>query len=148
MSKNKANKSKKDNRGRPRKHGGYVFMKTGILPERMTHIRIYLSNVRERLIHDIAEKESGLTAAQQVLIDRTITLIGVCRCIEEYVKHTGVFVDGKLEDSLGTNYISFQNAVRLNLDKLGIEKRSDEVLDLNKYIEEKDNKRGENNERH
>lgn len=144
MSKNKGKTTKKETRGRPKKHGGYVFMKTGMLPERMTHIRAYLSGVREGLIHDIARDESKLTTAQRVLIDRTITLIGVCRCIEEYVKNTGLFVDGKIEDSMRDNYISFQNSIRLNLDKLGIDKRVEDMVDPLEYIQgnnqEKDNK--------
>jgi hypothetical protein len=48
----------------------------------------------------IAGNEDGLTTAQRVLIDRTIILIGVCRCIEEWVSRTGVFVNGEMEPSL------------------------------------------------
>jgi hypothetical protein len=139
MSEKKEKKNKKERRGRPRKHGGFVYLQTGEIPERMTHIRQYISDIREGLILDIAGAENHLTTAQRVLIDRTIILIGVCRCIEEWVKNTGVFVNGKMEPSLSEKYIAFQNSIRLNLDKLGIDKREkDEPMDLQEYIRLKD----------
>jgi len=42
-------------KGRPPKHGGYSLMvRAGEIPERMTHIRRYLTDVWDGLIRDVA----------------------------------------------------------------------------------------------
>ena len=53
-------------KGRPPKHGGYSLMvRAGEIPERMTHIRRYLTDVWDGLIRDVAGREVDLTTAQR-----------------------------------------------------------------------------------
>jgi hypothetical protein len=125
--------------GRPPKHGGYsLLVKRGELPERRTYLRQYLEDVRMGLVQDVAGDESGLTTAQQILIDRTIGLLSVLRCIEESLAEDGVIQGGVLAAVLRESYISYQNTTRLNLVALGLDKRATgKAIDLDRYVREK-----------
>lgn len=133
-------KTKKDKRGRPFKHGGYSLMiRRGEVPERLTHIRRYLTAVREGLVRDIAGQEEKLTTAQRVLVDRAISLLSVLRTIESTLSEQGIIQGRLLQPILRENYLAYSNSLRLILRELGIEKRqTSEVLNLGRYIEQKD----------
>lgn len=110
-------------------HGGYAYFTTGRLPEHRKYIEQYLTAVREGLIRDIGPEEKDLTTAQIVLCDRLVSLLGVIRLIEEKAREDGIFRGKELTPSLRQSYISYNNTVRLTLDKLGIDKRmEDQVL--------------------
>ena len=130
----------KGQRGRPMKHGGYSLMiRRGELPERLTHIRRYLTAVRAGLVQDIAGQEENLTTAQLVLVDRAISLLSVLRTIESSLSEEGIMRGQVLAKILQENYITYTNSLRLILRELGIDKRqTSDVLDLGKYIEQKD----------
>jgi len=126
----------KTKRGRPIKHGGYsIIVRQGELPESRKHVREYLNMIRAGIISDLGPTEEDLTTAQIVLIDRLVSLLSVVRMIEEYAKEKGAFSGDRLSESLRESYISYNNSIRLILDKLGIEKRAVEDIDPIKYIQ-------------
>lgn len=131
--------SNRAKRGRPFKHGGYSLMvRQGELPERMTKVRQYLTDVREGLIRDVAGLEADLTTAQRVLIDRAISLLGVLRTIEESLSEQGIMRGSTLAPILRESFISYNNTLRLTLAALGINRREgDKVIDLDKYVRDK-----------
>jgi len=137
------NKAKRKGPGRPKtRHGGYTYLVTGKLPENRGYLRTFLEDTREGLIRDYGPTEADLSTAQLVMIDRIITALGVCRCIEEKAREDGVFhmvfdskgTDSKghiLRGSLGDRYISFQNVIRLNLCKMNELARKEDPKTIN-----------------
>jgi hypothetical protein len=125
--------------GRPPRHGGYSLLTRGALPEKRKYIGHYLTVVREGLVKDIAPNEDGLTMAQRVLIDRTVTSLGIVRLIEEHAKEHGVLdAEGRPSQGLTGHYLSFQRYIKECIALLGIGKRAaDDVLDLGRYLEAK-----------
>lgn len=140
MDNSEPNGSGKAKIGRPPKHGGYSLMvRQGEIPERMTKVRRYLSEVREGLVRDVAGIEADLTTAQRVLIDRAISLLGVLRTIEESLSEAGIMRGSTLAPILRENYISYNNTLRLTLQTLGINRREgDKVIDLDRYTRAQD----------
>lgn len=114
------------------------MVKRGKFPERRTYLRQYLEDVRLGLVKDVAGDESSLTTGQQILIDRTIGLISVLRCIEESLAEDGVIQAGSLAPVLRESYISYQNTCRLNLVALGLDKRMPAEPTIMAYITEFD----------
>ena len=115
-------KLKKSDKKRMRlKHGGYSFLTKGEVPEHRQYIKKYLTAIREGLIRERGPTEKDLSVAQLILIDRLISLLGIIRLIEEKAKEDGVFSGRNLIPSLRTSYISYNNTVRLTLEKLGID---------------------------
>lgn len=126
------------------KHGGYSFLAKGELPEHRRYLLRHLSAVREGLIRDLGPTENDLTTAQIILIDRIVTKLGVIRCIEEHVRENSVMIGHNLAPALSKNYISYNNSVRLDLEKLGIDKRQgDSVLTPWELAEKLDKKKEE-----
>jgi len=124
--------------GQKVKHGGYSFMVKGELPENRKHVLKYLTAARENLIRDLGPTEEDLTAAQIILIDRIVSKLGIIRCIEEHIRENSVMVGQNLAPALGKNYISYNNSIRIDLDKLGIRtKQVDSVPDVQTYIKSK-----------
>lgn len=138
---------KKLKQGRPKaRHGGYTYLAKGTLPEDRVYILRYLTAVREGLIQDLGPMEKDLTTAQLVIIDRVTTKLGVIRCIEEYIRENTVMEGKRLSPSLRESYLAYNNSIRLDLAALGIDKRkSEEVIDLHRYVAEKYGKKGEEN---
>ncbi len=125
--------------GRKIKHGGYALLSTGKLPEHRKYIEKYLTATREGLIRDLGPTEIDLTVAKIILIDRTVTKLGVIRCIEEHIRENSVMVgDDNLAPSLKATYLAFDNSLRLALQALGIKsKKAEGIMDLGRYVEEK-----------
>jgi len=122
MSQNKEKLKIKLYPGKRRTFGGYSFF-TGGLPAKRRHIESYLTAAREGMIYDLGENEANLSAAQIILIDRTICMLGVCRQIEEFIRQNSTVMKGEeLAPSLKASYLSYNNAIRLNLQALGIKK--------------------------
>jgi len=141
MSENKPKLEGKSKRGRPPKHGGYSFLVKGELPENRKHVLRYLTAARENLIRDLGPTEDDLTAAQVILIDRTITKLGVIRCIEEHIKENSVMVGQRLAPSLRASYLAYNNSIRLDLQLLGIDKRQADAVLTPYEIAEKEKKK-------
>ncbi len=102
----------------------------------------YLSAARAGLVRDLGPTEADLTAAQIILIDRTVTALGVVRCIEEYIRENSVMKGQDVAPALQQSYLAYVNHVRLNLVALGIKTKAGEgVLDLGAYLREHDKKK-------
>jgi hypothetical protein len=105
------------------RHGGYLKTMRG-LP---LSVRRQVTAVREGLVRDIAGKEADLTAAQAILIDKTVNLYQITLCLEAHVRREGPFRGKKLDPILGQNYITYVNMIRLTLRELGISRKALEV---------------------
>ena len=111
--------------GRPARHGGYSLLTRGVLPEKRKYIGHYLSTIREGLIHDLATSEEDLSTAQKILIDRTVTFLGVVRLIEEFAREHGVLDSkGRVTSGLTAYYLSFNRHIKEYLALLGLEKKA------------------------
>ena len=139
MNENRPKLSTKLTAGRRPTHGGFSFLATGKLPEHRRYILQYLTAARMQLIRDIGGSEENLSAQQIIIIDRIISKLGILRCIEEHVRETSIMRGHELVPALRASYLAYSNSLRLDLQALGIEKRTaDEALDLGKYIQAKD----------
>lgn len=118
------------------RHGGYAFLTRGKLPENRKYILKFLTAARENLIKDLGPTEEDLTAAQIILIDRIITKLGVVRCIEEHIRDSTVMKGDRLSPCLRESYLAYNNSIRLDLQALGIDKKTSDVPDLQSYIKE------------
>ena len=129
---------RKLSKGRPKVvHGGFSFLTTGRLPEHRIELLRHLSGVRAGLIEDLGG-EQALSTGELVLIDRCISLLGVLRCIEEFVKEEGVFKNGELQPALGKNYLGFTNSLKQILALLGLRKQDIDELSPLEYIKQYD----------
>jgi hypothetical protein len=107
------------------RHAGYSSVSKDI----PLAVRRQVQGIREQLIRDIGGTEPALTAAQVILIDKTVNLYQVTLCLEAYIRRNGPFRGKKLDPVLGQNYLSYVNTIRLNLRELGIAKKAgDEIL--------------------
>ena len=145
MNQNKEKLKTKLSPGKRRTFGGYSFLTTKDLPVKRRHIESFLTAAREGMIHDLAESEADLSTAQIILIDRVVSMLGVTRCLEEFVREHSVMQGQNLSPSLKASYLSYNNSIRLNLQALGIEKKVTGRTSLEDYIGEitKENKEKE-----
>lgn len=145
------NKNKKDIKLKtgpvPRaKHYGYAFLRTGEMPQEKAHLVKYLSGLREGLIQDLGPKESDLTTAQKLLVERLISKVGFLRLIEEYAMSQGLFQGNRLLPVIERNYIGIDTAIQRNLSLLGIgTKRQSEGRTLEAVVEELEAKKQKKN---
>jgi hypothetical protein len=69
------------------------------------------------------------------LIDRTVTALGIVRCVEEYIRENSVMKGQDVAPALQQSYLAYVNHIRLNLAALGIKTKAGEgVIDLPAYI--------------
>jgi len=146
MSKDKTRLTTALTSGKKRTHGGYAFFTTGKLPEHRKYIEQYLTAAREGLVRDLGDGkgEENLSTAEIILIDRVITKLGVVRCMEEYIREHSVMDGDKLTSPLKVSYLAYNNSIRLDLQALGLQKRtSEDILSPPKLAEmvDKENKR-------
>jgi len=104
------------------RHGGYSVITKNI----PLAVRRRVQGVRDQLVRDIGGTEEALTAAQAILIDKTVNLYQITLCLEAYVRREGPFRGKKLDPVLGQNYLAYVNTIRLNLRELGITTRAGE----------------------
>ena len=132
--------TQKLSKGRPRvTHGGYSFIATGKLPEHRLYLLRYLSACREGLVQDFGGEEN-LSTAQLILIDRSISKLGLIRCVEEHIKENSVIVRGELAPALKKSYLAYSNSLRLDLQAVGLEQRAPEQFPTVSLDEEKEEK--------
>jgi hypothetical protein len=144
MNENRPKLSTKLTAGRRPTHGGFSFLATGKLPEHRRYILQYLTAARMQLIRDIGGSEENLSAQQIIIIDRIISKLGILRCIEEHVRETSIMKGHELAPALRASYLAYSNSLRLDLQALGIDKRTaDEALDLGSYIREREKEKTE-----
>ncbi len=96
-------------------------------PQRRPWLRRYLTEIRDGLIKDLGPREEDLTTAQRVLVDRIVTLLGLVRLYEENVRAKGLFSEGNPLSELQTLYLSYNEAIRRDLQTLGVGKRREEL---------------------
>jgi hypothetical protein len=107
------------------RHSGYSKISKNI----PLTVRRQVQAIREQLIRDIGGAELALTAAQTILIDKTVNLYQVTLCLEAYIRREGPFRGKKLDPVLGQNYLAYVNTIRLNLRELGISRKAgDKIL--------------------
>jgi hypothetical protein len=113
----------------PRRHGDYSLMgRTGKLPKRRSYIRAYLTDVRESLIFDLGPIEEDFATAERGPINRTVLKLAVIRCIEEYIRESGVLASGGLSPILAENYITYCESLERSPRALGIIKRVSDIM--------------------
>ena len=128
---------------RPKSHGAYSYLVKGTLPENRTKILKYLMAVRQGLVQDLGPTENDLTVAKLILVDRVVTKLGVLRLIEEFVLETTVLEGNELVPCLRASYLAYCNSVRLDLQALGLEKKTEAILTPYEIAErEKNSKEG------
>lgn len=91
-------------------------------------VRRQVQAVKDQLVRDIAGEEASLTAAQRILIEKTINAYSVTLCMEAYIRANGLFRGKKLDPILGHSYLAFINTIRRNLEVLGISARAGEKI--------------------
>lgn len=123
MNQNKEKLKIKLSPGKRRTFGGYSFLRTENLPVKRRHIESYLTAARQGMVNDLAKSEEDLSTGQIILIDRVISMLGVVRCLEEYIREHTVMKGEELSPSLKSSYLSYNNSIRLNLQTLGIERK-------------------------
>jgi len=106
------------------RHGGYSVITKNI----PLAVRRRVQGVRDQLVRDIGGTEAALTAAQAILIDKTVNLYQITLCLEAYVRREGPFRGKKLDPVLGQNYLAYVNTIRLNLRELGISRKIGDVI--------------------
>ncbi len=125
-------------------HGGYSYLHRAKADDNRKHILKYLIAARQGLVRDLADIEEDLTTAQIILIDRTISLLGCTRLMEEYAREHGIMRGNELQPCLQKNYITYNNTIRLNLQLLGIDnKDAERVLSPLEYIKQYDEKKAQ-----
>jgi hypothetical protein len=139
--------TEKKRTGRPRRHGGYTYLTRGELPQKRRYLGPYLSGVRADLVKDLGPLEDDLTAAQRILVNQVVTMLGVTRLIEEHVAGVGIFDKGELRPVLRDSYLRYLAQVGRFLDLLGVSWRvSREVTDLETYLAKGDEEKAASDE--
>jgi hypothetical protein len=106
------------------RHAGYSHNSRNI-PAR---VRRQVEALREALVRDLAGEPGNLTAAQVILIDKTMNLYQITLCLEAYIRREGPFRGKKLDPVLGQHYVTYVNTIRLNLRELGISRKAGEQV--------------------
>jgi len=120
-----ANKRRK----RQIKHGGYeLIARAGAGSPEHVEVVEYLIELRADLVSDLGPKEVDLTAAERILIDRIITKIGICRCMEKHIARLGIMdSQGRLRGALKAHWLAYDNSITRSLAALGIHTRKEEA---------------------
>jgi len=103
-------------------------------------IRREVEYLQMQFITDVSPsgKADDLTAAQVVIIGRTLSIYAITRTLEDYISREGVFfAPGRIQPVL-EKYLSFNNTLRLNLERLGIRKEPKDFLDAGSWDVEPD----------
>lgn len=97
-------------------HGGYSYLTSGKLPEDKQYVQKYLTQIRQLYIEDLGPQEEDLTAGQLLLLNRLITMEGLCRCIEIEAARAGTL-------NLRQRYSTYANMTIKICSLLGIERK-------------------------
>ncbi len=74
--------------GRRPTHGGYVFLRSGLIPKDNKYIEKYLTALRAGYIEELGPTEDDLSTGQIVLLNQLVTCIGFTRLVEENARKT------------------------------------------------------------
>ena len=136
------------------KHGAYCLIKRGQMPSGRgyTKVKQYVDELEESLIQELGGHERT-TPQQRILLESVLKAYQIQVLIELWINKVGP-IDAKkfnvkkelnLHPILGKSYLSFQNSVRLGLEKLfpnGFE-RKEAAFNLPEYIDKTYGKKGE-----
>ena len=123
----------KKGRSGPRKtHGGWLYLRTGELPEEKKHIELELSRVRAGLVEDCGGFDV-INTGQELLINQITQLHGFCLVLHDYLKkNDGPFRldkgEIKVHGALSQFYLACQNSISRNLEKLNLHTQSKKEL--------------------
>ena len=135
------------------KHGVYIWLRDGrVSPSVRGYKRLkrYLREM-ERSLYEMQGGPGKVTPAREILIKATIEAYGVLLLASIFCREHGVVRPDRLSEGvvelqpvMGHQFIAFMNTCRQNLITLGMDShKTDEILDLGRYIEIKDNERRE-----
>jgi len=115
---------KRGRSGRPSKHGGYLFLRTGELPPEKKFIELRLSKLREELLTALGD---DVGPGQVVLIDQIVQFQGFTDLIHLYLKQgaSPFYMDKgqlKVQPALSSFYIACTNSISRNIERLGLSK--------------------------
>jgi hypothetical protein len=141
--------SKKERK--PKKTGVYLWLHSGrISPSVRGYKRLkrYLRDM-EKGLFEMQGAPDKVTPAKEILIKATIEAYGVLLLASIFCREHGVVRPDRLSEGvvelqpvMGHQFLAFMNTCRQNLITLGMDShKTDEILDLGKYIELKDNER-------
>ena len=113
-------------RGRPPVHAGYSLVKPPA-------VRKYLTLIRSELVTDLGGEEN-LSAQEKILVDSIVSMLGVTRSIEEYIRGASVMTGANIAPSLRQSYLAYKNSISRHLALLGLNKRN--LEDKPVYLED------------
>jgi len=132
------------------KHGGYLWLKEKrIHPSIRGHEKLqkYLNNLEKDLINDLGGPEQ-LTAAKEIMIKTVVEAYGFVLLSSMYCKKEGILRPDllkrgivELQPVLGKQFLAFMNSCRQSLVALGLERKAEEVIDIQTYIKQFDEKK-------
>ena len=140
---------KKKQKVNPR-HGVYSWLRKGrVNPSIRGHkeLQRYLMSLERELTE--LQGPGGMTAAKEILVKSTVEAFGAVLLAGMYCKQAGILRPDlarrgviEFQPVLGKQFLAFMNTIRQNLMALGLDSRKgEEILDLGKYIELKDQER-------
>jgi hypothetical protein len=117
------------------KHGLWCLFNRAKL-DRRTKLAKWAEHLREQLVKDLG---SDLSTQQEILLDR------VCaKVLKSYLYEQGV-LSGETFGSKD-HYLALTNSLRLDLQALGLQRKTNKILDLNDYLLAKGNQKKEGNQ--
>jgi hypothetical protein len=122
--------------GRPRKHGAYSFLRTGIIPKGKEHLAQMADAAITRMATDLGGLEN--LSGNQIVILREIRQLMIYKFIvDEKIMTEGLFKPGaniELQGPLNAFYLSCSNSITRNCGLLGLKKVSPAADDLAGYL--------------
>ena len=133
------------------KHGISIWIREGRISQSVRgskRLRRYLADLEHGLI-EMQGGQDKITPAREILIKTTIEAYGVLLLASIFCREHGVVRPDRLSEGvvelqpvMGHQFLAFMNTCRQNLVTLGMDThKADEILDLGRYIEAKDNER-------
>ena len=105
--------------GRRPTHGGYVFLRSGLISKDNKHIEHYLSGMRASYVSELGPTEGDLSTGQAILLNQLITCVGFTRLVEENARKTE-----NLEYLCTDHYMKFMKHGRQLVLDLGLKPES------------------------
>ncbi len=126
--------------GRPRKHGAYLFLRTGIIPKGKEPLAAMADAAISRMAADLGGLEN--LSGNQIVILREIRQLMIYKFIvDEKIMTEGLFKPGtaglELQAPLSAFYLSCSNSITRNCGLLGLKKVSPAADDLAGYLKKK-----------
>jgi len=115
------------------KHGLWTVFNQAKLDGR-TKLSKWTNHLRAQLVKDLG---SDLSTQQEILLDRVCAKVVRCRLYEQGVLSGETF--GSKD-----HYLALTNSLRLDLQALGLQRKTNKILDLTDYLRGKEQKKEKN----